>query len=870
MRRPGTSIRTTCAACVLLVTAAWLGAAAAAPGAQEPQAPPEGSVRPGATPPPNRRQEVRQGQRTQRAPRELQAAVDSLPPRYRQWVLSVAGLITQAELDFFLDLSQDYRRDAFIEAFWKPRDPDPVTPQNELRDRWQSYLTAAGSDGIPYGDPRFVVFLLNGPPGGFSLPDGRPVGRCFSRSRELEIWFYGQAPATGRRMIIIFYKPGREAGYEIYHLGASLRPVGRSGGLPTRDVSLLCADDLMRYASREISFQGDYERQLELATTPPLPSLEWLATFSGSTTDLPAGAETMRVDYEFSYPARTQSRTALQVLVRVGLAEAPGRRFDGQLFHDFRLRGEVIRNGQLFESFDYRFDGPTPDGASEIPLGFTRYLRPGPVSLFVLVEDVFGNRYAQLKRDIEIPSPDGLPPVAAATSLVAGTGDQPASERTLRLIAPPGSIHTGMVRFSTRVRGEFERVAFFLDDKQVISKRRPPYSVELNLGNAPVPHRVRVVGLVASAEAASDQLWLNQGNQRFRVRFIEPRAGGIYPGALTARLQVDTPDGRSPERIELFLNEEPVGTLAEPPFEHSVSLTDGQLAVVKAVAYLADGSSTEDAVLVNSSEFVEDVRVELVELHAVVVDGRNQPVTGLAEQTFRLREDGIDQRILRFEETADAPVNAALLIDRSSSMERHVDRVAEAAYSFAQQALETDDDRLAVMSFAEVTTVDTGFTSSLAQVERALAGIDALGGTGLYDAVVQTLNYFEDVQGQTAIVLFSDGKDEGSELRLEQTIAGAHQAGVTIYTLGLVSSFEERADRRVLEQLAEETGGRAIFLRDLADLDGAYGEILAEIRSRYLIAYQSTSDKPDRDFREIQLEVDAPGAKVRTRRGYFP
>ena len=82
----------------------------------------------------------------------------------------------------------------------------------------------------------------------------------------------------------------------------------------------------------------------------------------------------------------------------------------------------------------------------------------------------------------------------------------------------------------------------------MVSKRRPPYSVELNLGPTPEPHRVRVVGMVGDQEVATDQIWLNQGAQRFRVELIEPRVGGIYPGSLTARVEVQTPDGQPPSR----------------------------------------------------------------------------------------------------------------------------------------------------------------------------------------------------------------------------------------------------------------------------------------------------------------------------------
>jgi VWFA-related protein len=839
-------------AAFILVFATALAAPLAASAAQE-QAPPAA---------------VRNEGRQARSPEQLTAAVNSLAPRYRQWVYQVAGLISEAELEYFLDIQEDYRRDAFMEAFWRPRDPDPTTAVNELRARWQNWVAQAGAQGLPYGDPRFVVLLLNGPPGRYSLSNGQPVSRCFSRNRELEIWFYGNSERTSSSFIVIFFKPGAQAPYEIWNTGANMRAVPRSGGLPTTDINLLCADDLLRYALREISNQAGYERLIEEITSPSIPSLEWLATFSGSTTDLPAGAQTLAVPYEISHPTRNQSRTALQVLLRVPLDKAPGRVFDGQRFHDFRVRGEVIRDGRLFESFQYHFEGPTPEGATEIPVGFTRYLRPGEATLRVLLEDVFGGQYAQFVRDLDVPSPEGLP--TAARPQLAGVGDAASSGPSIRLLPPSGSIHTGMVRFRTRANGSFDKVAFFLDGRQVISKRRPPYSVELNLGEAPAPHSVRAVAYRGDEEISTDQLWLNQGNQRFLVRFLEPRSGGLYPGGLTARVQVDTPDGQPPQRVELMVNDEVVATLGEGPWEQRLSLGDDRATVVRAVAYLADGTSAEDAVLVNSSDFGEQLSVELVEVYAVVLDGRGRPVTGLERNAFRVLENGTPQTLQRFEETADAPIHAALLIDRSSSMEAHLPAVSEAAFSFADDALVGDDDRIAVLSFAEEATIDSGFTDSRGQVERALAGLDALGGTGLYDAVVQGLNYFQGITGQNALVLFSDGRDEGSQLRLEQAVEGARRAGVTIYAIGLESSFQSRDDRRALEDLAEDTGGRALFLADLAGLQGAYDEILAELRSRYLLAYQSTSDEPQTQFRTIRVEVDERGTSVRTRRGYFP
>lgn len=814
-----------------------------------------------------------QGERRAETPAPAQdslaAAVERLAPEYRQWLSSVRGLITQAELEYFLSLQEDYRRDAFMEAFWEVRDPYPETRVNELRERWRA--VAADGLGMPFDDPRFVAYLLNGPPGGYLLPNGRAVGRCFARSRELEIWFYGGSERVDREFLLIFQRRGSGVPYEVYRRGDILRPIQRTGGLPSTDVQALCADELLRFAVREIALRSDYESVLELALSPPIPSPEWLANLQTSSTDLPVGAETFDLRVEIRFPARRQSRTALQAMLVVPFSEAPGRRFEGELFHNFLVIGEVIRDGSLFEAFRYRYEGQTPAGVSAVPLGFTRYLRPGPASIRILVQDVFTDRYARIALDLEVPSPEGLPVDAGATSM-ADVGSQPdaGAGPSLRLLVPPGDVHAGMVRFAARAVGAFERVTFYLDDKPILTKRRPPYSVELDLGSAAEPHRVRVVGWVGGQEVATDQIWLNQAAQRFNVRLVEPRPGGIYPGSLTVRADVQTPDGQPAERVEIFLDQQRVAVIEEPPYAQSLRLPGQQAAVVRAVAYLSDGSSAEDAVVVNGSEFQEEVVVQLVELFALVVDAGGRPLLDLERVDFRVFEDGSLQEISRFQTAREAPIQAALLIDRSASMAPHLDSVAEAALRFARAAVSSPDDRIAALSFADRLTVDAGFTAEGGEVERALAGLVAHGGTSLYDSLVQALGLFAGIQGQKALLVFSDGQDEGSRLDFAQTLETVQRAGVVLYAIGLEEAFPDRSSRRVLEELASETGGRAFFVQGLDELPRAYDEILTELRSRYLLAYQSTSDKPAPELRTLRVEVDRRGAEVRTRRGYRP
>ena len=786
----------------------------------------------------------------------------ALAPRYLDWLRSVRGLITQPEVDYFLRLTEDFRRDLFMRAFWDPRDPDPQTPGNELKARWEEYKDQAG--GVPYDDPRFLLLLFNGPPGGWSLPDGRPVALCFSRSRELEIWFYGASDRSPRQFPVILLRRGSQVPYEVHLPGANLRAMQRSGGLPSVNIQQLCADELLRYTLREISRITDYDQLLRDVLTPHLPSPEWLADLASSATDLPQGVETFDVVSEVTFPARRQSRIAVRVMLGVPLAEAPGRLFDGELFHNFRLTGEVVRDGKLFESFRYGFEGPTPAGAVTIPVGFTRHLRPGRLSLRLLLEDAYSGRFARVVHEIEVPSTEGLPAEIRPQAAEVTGGP------TLKLASPPGQVHTGKVRFRARAQGDIEKVTFFLDESPVLSKRRPPYSVELELGQTAEPRRVRVVGFAGDTEVATDQIWLNQGAQRLRVHLIEPRPGGIYPGGLTARVQVDTPNGEPPERLELYLDEEQVRVFAKPPYEHRLPLPGVEAAVVRAVAHLEDGSSAEDVAVVGSAAFLETVEVRLVEIHAVVNDALGQPMRGLSSEQFRVFDEGAARSVERFQELADAPLSAALLIDRSASMESHLRAVTGAANSFAKAALKTGEDRISVLSFADDLVTNAGFTSGIGDLERALAGLDARGRTAFYDGLVQALNTFDGIAGPRALVVYTDGQDETSRLSFEQVLETARRTSVALYVVGLEQAFLDRQTQQSVEKLAEVTGGRAFFLKDLENLEEVYLAILEELRSRYLLVFQPPVAAGNAGWRTLRVEVEARGARVRARQGYYP
>ena len=159
---------------------------------------------------------------------------------------------------------------------------------------------------------------------------------------------------------------------------------------------------------------------------------------------------------------------------------------------------------------------------------------------------------------------------------------------------PLGSLQTGMQRFDTLTTGGIARVTFLLDGKPVLTKRTPPFSVELDLGSVP---RTRLLAVTAFDEAdnplASDEIRINAPAGRFRVRLAEPRKGKRYESSLLAQAEVEAPEREAIERVELFLNEARVATLYQPPYVHPVILPRdaSSNAYVRAVAYHTDGGS---------------------------------------------------------------------------------------------------------------------------------------------------------------------------------------------------------------------------------------------------------------------------------------
>jgi len=809
--------------------------------------------------------------------------IEQLPEPYRKWLEEVDVLLTDEEREAFLKIEQDYQRDAFIERFWQARDPYTDTGRNELRDRWNDRVQQARQLFGSLKEDRSRMLLLNGP------PDGSIKPRCSQVLWPLEIWFYDGSERIRDRFFLYFVQRYGMGAYRLWDPGEGVSSLLQfSGGQRTGDGQALneiisnCPNgDEIAGALNWAIRQGPMSYSMlvaRLEAPPEGPGGEWVSTFSAYSTDLQPGTATFPATLEVRFPARRQNRTVVQGVVGVAPGDATRSELGTSRSFNFLLNGEVLREGKLFESFRYKFDLPSGEVTGDsIPLVFERYLRPGKYNLVVKVEDLNGKKFARQQREIEVPAVEGPEierPVDSETARLLAEANAAirSGENTIQIIPPPGDLQTGLVRFDTLVTGaKPAEVAFGLNGKRILAKRTPPWSVELDLGTLPRNHLLRVEAFDGQGRVlANDELQINVHPNRFAVKLVEPRPGQKYSKSLRAEAEVETPEGQVVERVEFYLNEALVATLYQAPFAQPVVLPPGDpIAYVRAVAYLPDGNSTERVVFVNAPDYLEEVEVQLVELFATVIDRGGHPVQNLKREDFQVSEDGQPQEIRRFEQVQNLPVHVGVLLDTSASMENDLEEAREAALHFFQQVV-TPKDRAAVVTFNDRPTLGVKFTNDLGALAGGLAGVKAERGTALYDSVVFALYYLNGIRGQRALLVISDGRDESSRFSFDETLDFARRAGVAIYPVGLGFERSDREAKKHLSRLAEETGGRSFFIESVAELEAVYKQLQEELRSRYLIAYQSTNTAPGEKFRTVELKVGKSGLEAKTLRGYYP
>ncbi|MCP4658979.1 MAG: VWA domain-containing protein [bacterium] len=806
---------------------------------------------------------------------------DQLPEKYREWLVSVEFIISKEERVLFLAIEKDYQRDAFIERFWKARDTYPRTGRNEFREDYEARLDIARREFETLEDDRARILLLNG------TPLQRLEIHCSPELWPTEVWHYDGSDLTGAEFLLLFYQRGKQGRFTLWQPidGTEALYAMMSAGRDRGNILSFCGEKgkpIMVAIQFLLQTQGGWMGATifldRLQTPPKAPQQEWIATFSTYSTDLPESAETFDARLEVDFPGRHQSRTVLQGTVLVPVDGIDTAQLGEYRSYNLMLNGEILREGKLFENFRYKYDFQQGEVHGEaLPLVFQRYLRPDVYTLVVKIEDVNSGRLYRDQRELTVPKVGEVPPPKpedpeTARILAEANAAISSGENTIKLVALRGEWQIGLVRINTMITGDdIHKVTFLLDDQPILTKKNPPYDVELHLGQVPQARILRVEAFdEAGEEIASDETMLNSGKHRFAVRLVEPRRGKTYTTSLRAQADVVLPEGEVTERVEFYLNETLVATIYQPPYIQPIILPTGEpIAYVRAVAYTPDGNFTEDLVFVNAPDYLEEIDVDFVELYTTVLDRDKRPVGDLTRDDFKVLEDETAQELMRFEQVRNLPIYAAVMLDISASMVEELSDTQAAALGFFEQAV-TPKDRATVITFNDHPNLVTKFTNDVRTLSGGLAGLKAERGTALYDSLIFALYYFNGIKGQRAILLLSDGKDETSRFEFDDALEYARRAGVAIYAIGLKLPRSQLEVRRKLSRIAGETGGRSFFPEQTGELPAIYDAIQNELRSRYLLAYQSSNTSGDKGFRTIKVEVARSGLEAKTLRGYYP
>jgi Ca-activated chloride channel homolog len=292
--------------------------------------------------------------------------------------------------------------------------------------------------------------------------------------------------------------------------------------------------------------------------------------------------------------------------------------------------------------------------------------------------------------------------------------------------------------------------------------------------------------------------------------------------------------------------------------------------------------------------FVKEVN--LVDVLFTVLNRRNKLVPDLQEGDFKVFDEGKPQEIRYFSKQTDLPLRIGMLLDTSNSIRDRIKFEQDASVSFLFSVLRRTKDQAFVMTFDDEPQVLQSFTSDTGALRDQIMGTRAGGGTAIYDAIYQAcstqLNHPPRPEGdqpdivRRVMILISDGEDNLSTHTRAEAIELAQRTSVVIYTISTSTqwvSLEETdpnktSERKyhltegdkVLQDLAEETGGRAFFPYHVDDLDQSFQDIGDELRNQYSIAYQPANYVLDGRYHKIRVEVpDHKGYQVRARRGYY-
>jgi VWFA-related protein len=549
------------------------------------------------------------------------------------------------------------------------------------------------------------------------------------------------------------------------------------------------------------------------------------------------------------------------------------------------LQGSFLKGDDIVQSFKYPVSGELGDRAT-FQYAFLRSIEPGAYKLKLILAAPGGRQVGEATTEISVPevgtqfTPDLAPgeastmPAAEAVVIAdeAGAATTETAGSKLKILPPDREAPVGLLRLEADAQPPITKVEFYLEDKLLVRRARPPYTVEIDLGEVPRKQTVRAVGYDASGRVIDEDAWsINQGSARLAVKIlpqVDPQAGKVK-----VKVAVQSISGGVCKQVELFLDEKKLKSWpgGPGPFEVTLPMTQYTRSdFLRATAITEDGKEANDIrMLKGPNTTVESVRVDVVQLHISATDKDNRFVKGLTESDFSVQEDGRPQKVTGFEVAEKLPLTIGLVVDGSGSMEKSMPFVHDASAELFRGLIREKDQGF-VIEFREQPRMLQALTSDSGELQRAAREPAARGATALYDSIVLGLYQFRTLQGRKALVVVTDGADNHSHVDYTTLLRYARSAGAPIYFIAVNISITDFGIRKEVNEIARESGGAVFHISNAAKVGEVTKRIEEELRSQYILAFRTDSQKPDGEYRAVSVAVGKPGVTARTIKGYIP
>jgi Ca-activated chloride channel family protein len=450
------------------------------------------------------------------------------------------------------------------------------------------------------------------------------------------------------------------------------------------------------------------------------------------------------------------------------------------------------------------------------------------------------------------------------------SGALDASAQTVRITDRPAGLTSGVLYVPIAAEPPVERLTLFINGAKQTEAFGRAVTAQVNVGRYIRRLRMRAVGYDAEGNVVGeDEMVVNDPRPPFRVRLQGPQQ---WPESGMAELHANVlrPSEILIAGVDFYIGEQRVATDGDAPYSAAIDAARFAGAVyARVVARTTSGEEANDVLFFGDRAHAStDVTVQQIPVS--IASGKGP----LRLDQITLVDNGAPRRVENLVAASDQPLSVILLIDYSQSMLEELPVVKAAAKQFAR-ALLRPQDRLAVVGFHQQTFWLTGWTNDWNGVAQAVDRVKPIGETHLYDSTIEMLYELQKRPGRHALVILTDGVDQGSGFTLDHLVHYARYAGVPVYPVVKNKSLSRwmklgvgRLQARRLARIAEDTGATYFIIQKERELPAVYERIAQELRQQYQLIFRSEGDVADQ-WRPLKIESKG-GQSLRAPRGYFP